>query len=113
MHVAGLPAPELQATVLDENSEFVARVDFLFSELGVIGEFDGRVKYGKQLRGEASVEQVMFEEKRREDAVRALGWIVVRWTWADLTHGRWIERILAAAPIGRRSARLGSWVPAR
>jgi hypothetical protein len=27
---------------------------------------------------------VVWREKRREDALRDLGWQVVRWTWADL-----------------------------
>jgi hypothetical protein len=30
------------------------------------------------------MEEVLFEEKRREDALRDLGWQIVRWLWADL-----------------------------
>lgn len=27
---------------------------------------------------------MLIEEKRREDRLRALGWIVIRWMWRDL-----------------------------
>ena len=35
----------------------------------------------------------LFREKRREDRIRAQGYVVVRVTWADLFHP---ERIVAA-----------------
>ena len=45
----------------------------------VIVEFDGAVKYeGAQGRS------ALVAEKRREDALRALGYVVVRVTWSDL-----------------------------
>ena len=100
----GLPDPELQARVLDDRGDFVGRVDFLFAQLGVIGEFDGRVKYGS-----AAADEV-FAEKVREDRLRALGWLVVRWTWADLDAARWLERIEEASGIAA-PVRLGSWAP--
>jgi very-short-patch-repair endonuclease len=28
--------------------------------------------------------EVLIQEKRREDRIRALGFIVVRWTWDDI-----------------------------
>ncbi|TLG03480.1 hypothetical protein FEK35_21300 [Nocardia cyriacigeorgica] len=88
---AGLPRPEQQATVLDDRGRFVARVDFLFPDRGVIGEFDGMVKYRT---GRRPSEETVIAEKVREDALRSLGWLVVRWTWSDLTRPhRWLEAL--------------------
>lgn len=53
----------------------------------VVGEFDGRVMYGRpgiaSVSGDAPAD-VVWAEKRREDSLRATGVQVVRWTWADL-----------------------------
>ena len=39
-------------------------------------------------------------EKRREDRLRALGYEVVRWTWADLLNpARFIARLKAAGHV--------------
>lgn len=104
MREAGLPPPQLQATILDGWGEFVGRVDFLFPERGVIGEFDGLVKY----RG-GSPETTVIKEKVREDALRALGWLVVRWTWSELDHPtRWLAALNRPNPVPRS----GSWTAA-
>ena len=106
------PNPELQPSVFDEKGRFLARVDFLFPELGVIGEFDGEGKYRREeLRGTRTADDVVIAEKIREDALRALGWIVVRWTWPELGGRRWLDRLATAGEIGRRSGRIGSWRP--
>ncbi|MFX0576684.1 hypothetical protein [Nocardia nepalensis] len=109
LRTAGLPAPELQSTILDTTGGFVARVDFLFPTLGVIGEFDGMVKYRKDFQ-RGGPESIVIAEKLREDALRALGWIVVRWTWPDLnTPDRWLTRLARAANIAHRTHRGGTW----
>ncbi|MEU0875190.1 hypothetical protein [Nocardia brasiliensis] len=77
-----LPTPDLQTTVLDGSGRFVARVDFCFEELGIIGEFDGKVKYDGTLPKEPAT--ALYEEKLREDTLRDLGWEVVRWGWPEL-----------------------------
>lgn len=108
---AGLPAPELQSTILDINGGYVARVDFLFPTLGVIGEFDGMVKYRNNSHG--SPESIVIAEKRREDALRALGWTIVRWTWPDLdTPASWLTRLARSAAVAHRTRRAGTWHPA-
>ncbi|WP_327100977.1 hypothetical protein OIE68_20605 [Nocardia vinacea] len=108
---AGLPAPELQSTVLDVNGGFVARVDFLFPTLGVIGEFDGMIKYRNNFR-HGSSESTVIAEKLSADALRALGWAVVRWTWPDLdTPDRWLTRLARAAAFAHRIHRAGTWRP--
>jgi very-short-patch-repair endonuclease len=55
------------------------RADFRIAGTRVLVEFDGRVKY------ESGDRAVLFEEKRREDALRRAGWVVVRLVWSDLT----------------------------
>ncbi|MFE9578735.1 type IV toxin-antitoxin system AbiEi family antitoxin domain-containing protein [Nocardia sp. NPDC006044] len=108
----GLPAAELQARVFTDDGVCVGRVDFLFAELGVVGEFDGQVKYQSELRGARGPEQVVIAEKIREDKLRALGWMVVRWTWNDLDHpDQLIRRIRAAAAAAAHARRVGCWTP--
>jgi hypothetical protein len=102
---AGLPAPELQVEIRAEG-RLVAVVDAWF-DAAVAVEFDGRVKYTAPWRGR-SPEQVLWEEKRREDELRALDIGVVRLTDADV-GARWprseetLRRLLARPrPVGRR-----------
>ncbi|MDQ2782240.1 MAG: hypothetical protein M3Y26_06850, partial [Actinomycetota bacterium] len=61
----------------------------------VLVEFDGRVKYTSQ--------QDLWDEKRREDRIRALGWEVVRLTWADLRRPGVVAARIEAA-IARAAA---------
>lgn len=67
-----------QVLVRDRDGSVVARVDFLIEGTRVIVEFDGKVKYA------TGDPQVLWDEKRREDRLRALGYVVVRITWAHL-----------------------------
>jgi hypothetical protein len=75
---AGLPAPVLQYRV----GSF--RTDFAWEELRTVGEFDGRVKYGRGLRPGQDPGEAVFAEKRREDWLRDHGRQVVRWVWDEL-----------------------------
>jgi len=84
LHRIGLPPSELQLVVVDEHGHVVARCDFGWRQHRTVGEFDGRVKYGRLLRPGQRVEDVVYAEKRREDAVRDCGEQVVRWGWMDL-----------------------------
>ena len=97
MHQARLPAPVPQFSVHDEAGRFVGRSDFGWEQQRVLGEFDGRVKYGRLLRPGQRIEEVVYREKLREDALRDRGWRMVRWTWADLYPGDvLIDRLLRA-----------------
>ncbi|MGY1752834.1 type IV toxin-antitoxin system AbiEi family antitoxin domain-containing protein [Blastococcus sp. SYSU D01042] len=79
---AGFPVPELQVEIrLDGRLLGVA--DAWFEEAAVAVEFDGRVKYSDPWRGR-SPEQVLWEEKRREDRMRSEDIRVVRIVDADL-----------------------------
>ncbi len=81
-----LPTPTLQYVVRDRHGHFVARGDFGWPELGTIGEFDGKSKYGPELlKPGQTVREAVLAEKRREERMRELGWQVVRWSWADLS----------------------------
>ncbi|WP_433292758.1 type IV toxin-antitoxin system AbiEi family antitoxin domain-containing protein [Pseudonocardia sp. CA-142604] len=80
---AGLPDPVLQWEVRRSgDGGFIGRVDFGWPELCTVGEFDGLVKYGRVAGTDPA--DVLVEEKRREDALRAEGLAMVRWTWVDL-----------------------------
>ena len=94
MAEVGLPEPELQGLVHDESGAIVARVDFLFRAERVVVEFDGAVKYG----GPAAQGQLaLVAEKRREDTIRRLGYVVVRLTWADLADPGRVAGLVRAA----------------
>lgn len=84
LHLAGLPAPDLQYDVFDLTGVLVGRTDFCWAEHRTLGEFDGRVKYGRLLKPGETAADAVYREKLREDALRDLGWQVVRWIWADL-----------------------------
>jgi hypothetical protein len=97
IHEAGLPAPVPQREIYGPDGRLVARVDFCWEEQRTVGEFDGKIKYGRLLKPGQSIEDVLFDEKRREDALRDLGWQIVRWLWADLyRQGVIRDRILRA-----------------
>jgi hypothetical protein len=101
MHLDGLPAPELQQEILGPDGRVIARVDFLWRERRLVGEFDGRVKYGRLLRPGQSAEDVLFEEKLREDRIRDEDHGVVRWTWPDLRE-RYVLRDRIRRALERR-----------
>ncbi len=52
-----------------------------------------------------TVSRAVVEEKKRENRIRATGFSVVRWDWADLKEPGKLERMLAAAGVPRRRAR--------
>lgn len=67
-----------QSLVRNEFGRVFARVDFLVEGTNVVIEFDGLVKYTD------NGVQALVAEKRREDGLRGLGYIVVRVTWDEL-----------------------------
>jgi hypothetical protein len=78
-------SPTTTASSNDAQGEFLARVDFALPEYGIVGEFDGRAKYGRLLKPGTSPGQAVFDEKLREDAIRQQNFQVIRWTWPDLS----------------------------
>lgn len=100
-----VPEPEPQLRVVDSYGRVVARCDFGWPDLGVVAEFDGKIKYGRVLAPGGRPEQAVFDEKIREDLLRDLGWEVVRWIWADLRRpdviGERLRRAFARAAARR------------
>ena len=80
-HALGFPAPELQVPFHDERG-YIGAVDFFWRHLGLVGEFDGHVKYRNAvyLRGRLP-EEVVIAEKEREDRIRRVTKGFVRWDW--------------------------------
>lgn len=94
MSDVGLPAPDLQVKVFDDFGNHIARSDFGWVLRGVLGEFDGKVKY---IGSTEAVARAVMNEKSREEALRELGWMVVRWGWADLKNPPAFRRRIEAA----------------
>ncbi len=70
LHLAGLPRPEPQYEVFGADGRLVGRCDFGWPECRVLGEFDGKKKYGELLRRSGqTAEDVLIDEKRREAVV--------------------------------------------
>ena len=102
----GLPCPDLQREIYDADGRLVARVDFCWDEERTVGEFDGKQKYGRLLRPGQTSEEVIYAEKVREDALRDVGWQVVRWLWRDLNrHGVLRDRVRRAFARSNSSSR--------
>lgn len=79
-----LPAPTLQLEVHDAHGDLLGICDWGWPEHGVLGEFDGRIKYGRLLKPGQNPGDVVFAEKVREDRIReATDFAMVRLIWAD------------------------------
>ena len=80
-----------QVDLFDRVGRFVARADFA-DPIGVLGEFDGRVKYDRLAGSVQAASNVIMREKDRENALRELGWDIPRWGWADLRRPESVVR---------------------
>lgn len=103
----GVATPTLQYDV-EASGVLIGTSDFAWKEAGVLGEFDGLVKYGDLARPGERPSDVLVREKAREDRLREQGWLVVRWTWGDLRDPNAlcerINRVLDRHPRSRRAA---------
>lgn len=117
--------PESQVVITDSSGVFIARVDFVVE--GVVIEFDGRIKYARARDpedGVADAGQVVWLEKRREDAIRHRGHPVERVIWSELSgpgligarvraaRGLGVTRGRGVVGEGGGTHRLGPWPPA-
>ncbi|CAM5783288.1 CTP synthase OS=Cellulomonas persica OX=76861 GN=CPE01_30040 PE=4 SV=1 [Cellulomonas persica] len=91
----GFPLPVLQHELRDARG-FVGRVDFWWPGARVVGEFDGRGKYGLEARTAADE---LWREKQREDRIRAVVDGVARWTWEDAWRGGPMAEALRRAGV--------------
>jgi Predicted transcriptional regulator len=103
-----LPTPATQFRVV-LNGSVVATTDFGWEDDRLVGECDGRAKYGELLRpGETPADAVM-REKRREERIRQAGFWIVRWGWREANDpaelGRILRRAFELAPGGPLQSR--------
>jgi hypothetical protein len=84
-HERAIPRPEPQVEVFDDMGNLLGIVDFLWRELGVFLEVDGRAKYERHRKPGETLDEFLMREKRREEQIcLATGWICIRITWSDL-----------------------------
>jgi hypothetical protein len=82
MWTLGCPRPQLQWMQADSDGE-IGETDFGWPAFDAVAEADGDVKYlDPNYRRGRTVEQVMLDEKVREDRIRAIPRVFSRWRWA-------------------------------
>jgi hypothetical protein len=72
---AGHHPEELQYDVHDQRGAWIARVDMAWPSRGLVVELDGFATHGTP--------QALRADLRRQNALVAAGWTVLRFTWAD------------------------------
>lgn len=100
----GFPAPDLQRQHVNPRGGFYY-TDFEWPEYAIIGESDGQGKYLKQeYLGTMTPGEAVYEEKIREDHLRAEGNAFARWGYPDVVDPTRLRAILirAGLPILRR-----------
>lgn len=75
LHEAGIPAPVMQHVITDAARRFVGQVDLAWPEQRVLVEFDGDVHRERE---------VFVKDLRRQNRLIAEGWIVLRFSSADV-----------------------------
>lgn len=102
----GLEPPALQVTIVGESGRMLGRADAGHLEDNCLYEYDGRIKYTEPYVGDAHT--ALMREKRREDAIRALGYILCRLTAQDLADLQALyAKVERARAAGRRMAAAG------
>jgi hypothetical protein len=95
--LARLTPPQLQVPIVGASGRTWI-VDFWWPDFNVIGEFDGKAKYTDPqfLRGRTPAEAV-YDEKLREDDLRAANHRMTRWPWETaISMPRLRQHLLAA-----------------
>jgi hypothetical protein len=99
MRVAGIPAPQLQEPLRGASGRGY-QVDFWWPESNLIGEFDGQVKYTDvEFAGGRTPAQIVYDEKLREDDLRAAGYGMCRWPWSVAVSPEALRTRLAQAGL--------------
>jgi hypothetical protein len=99
IRVARLPPPQLQVELAGASGR-IWTVDFWWPSANLIGEFDGRHKYmdPEFLRGRTP-QQAVYDEKLREDDLRAAGYLVRRWPWKVALSPTLLRELLVGAGL--------------
>ena len=96
-HAARLPRPLCNAVVRDRAGRFVGRVDIIDPEVGLVAEYDGHWHSGSERRG---------ADARRQQALEALGLVVVRATADDVRPERETATAMRLREARRRAAQI-------
>ncbi|MFP5370904.1 MAG: endonuclease domain-containing protein, partial [Actinomycetes bacterium] len=75
LHDAGLPRPVLQHPIRNVGGALLGRADLAWPDRKVLVEFDGDVHRERH---------VFVNDVRRQNALIAAGWVVLRFTSADV-----------------------------
>lgn len=89
-----IPAPTLQRKYFERDGLLVARTDFSWGDGALAGEFDGKVKYTRGAAFGDDPSETVWKEKQREDRLRDLGVVVIRWVWTMLYRPEQFRRLL-------------------
>lgn len=91
---AGVPLPVPQYKVYSRDGRLVARLDGAYPErlLGI--EYDGHAYHG--------LPRAVLHDRERQNALMALGWTVLRFTWWDVVHDpkRFVAAVSGLAAAG-------------
>jgi len=94
----------LQQVAIHDAAGFIGRVDFCSPKFGVVGEADGLLKYTSP--------DDLRAEKIRQERLELAGWIVVRWTWREITRTPDVVIARINAAIARGTANPSPWTSA-
>ncbi|TFC95964.1 MULTISPECIES: type IV toxin-antitoxin system AbiEi family antitoxin domain-containing protein [Cryobacterium] len=101
MFQLGFEVPELQVCFPDVGGHDYW-VDFYWRRIRKIGEFDGKLKYTRgAVLGDRDPGEVVWEEKRREDALRHHSDSFDRWDWAIAFSVQRFHRFLVERGVPR------------
>jgi very-short-patch-repair endonuclease len=85
IYLAGLPLPTPQAPISTSQGTFFS--DFVWEELKVAAEVDGKVKYGTLAYiNEHGENESLVQQSTRESLVRGAGWDVMRWLFSKVLY---------------------------
>ena len=99
MHLAHVSPPELQVPMLGASGKEYT-VDFWWRKYNTIGEFDGKYKYtDPEYMNGRTAQQVLYDEKVREDDLRAASHGFSRWSWSTACSPMLLREHLGRAGI--------------
>ncbi|MEY2848739.1 MAG: hypothetical protein RI885_1404 [Actinomycetota bacterium] len=101
IYLLGFEIPELQLEVRDGVG--LMRPDFTWPGVRRLGEFDGKLKYTCGFAPDGDIAEIVWQEKKREDRLRRLGYGMSRFTTSDVKNPRLLQAILQDAGIPRRA----------
>lgn len=91
---AELPLPVPQFKVYTPSGRLIARLDGAYPERKLGLEFDGQATHGSA--------RAVLHDRDRQNALLALGWTVLRFTWWDVTRdaGRFVSMVRELSQAG-------------